>query len=1026
MSSRINGKETQESLQEAFSQDADLLKNVGTLFSFAQIAASGDPFGLTGGIGLILKTAGASIGAGVNIVRRLGDTAVKSQLPTMQHYKRFELLFYVTCQRCYLETIEDIVTKFSNSMEQKGQTDGLSGKESRELKNQLKHQIASLSDAEVTFLFCIEPLDGEFPLFQAFEKWLFTTLSFYGLNSLKARELAVQCTKEAHRRFHVHLSSRDDAASWMRDYLSLTRQRESQIQVATDLKAIKLSLARWTEPAALSKQRQAVAWASYRESLAQLPDQKETMFSEQFGVRRVFVQPRATYHVRGAAGCAGRPQLVPDLARLLGALVSSRVSGQDLVILCGGPGSGKSTLCRILASQLASDPEVFPVFLRLRRVREGAEIGQFIEESLQKLGLISRLADLRDIPNLVLILDGFDELVMASRSRLRHFFNVLRDDLGVGPLENAKAIVSGRDTLFPRGEGLPTGSHVLSLQPFDKIRVKTWGTKWRLLHKSSPGHTFHPEEFVKEDATGNAKPPLHHLVTWPLTLHLVARVHTAGKLEVKARAAQRVEKAYLYRSILAETSHRQSEQTGDQPGGTGRLDANKMREFLRALAWEMHHRSVDSMDPADVMPVLKLFYPDKNEQDLSELAEVAVVNCPELTKGEETGFEFVHKSFSEFLVAERFADEVERIAFQAQEYGRKELTWRMSEQEAARRLAPMLSVRPIPEEVQEMFEPMLGCFEQFCKNDSVNETVLMPVRRDGLARIVERFETLYADVLMGASLEMVSRTSAATAKKSQYEAYANYCAGILIIGTAAARHLRRYKVKGSPLRLFSGEPFRGAFWRCVCILAAGGITLDEALSTRLLDGMQIGTADDDSTHIGDADSPIKLGFLSRAKGYRPQLSELIKQFTSYQIQLERLSFGLLFMLRYVLEKLNPKAKLEHHVESPFDWPVFQSDAGPSPFSELLEQLAKAAIIEPGAEHVVHYNELEWRNWVMELEQLMNEEKTPSEILRRVLHAFPAMRLSPMRFHFRHWLRDIPRLNRQFIHSGIISAKRSST
>ena len=62
----------------------------------------------------------------------------------------------------------------------------------------------------------------------------------------------------------------------------------------------------------------------------------------------------------------------------------------------------------------------------------------FIEESLHRIGVINRLSDLREIPNLVLVLDGFDELVMASRSRLRQFFNMLRDEHSAGPLRTAK------------------------------------------------------------------------------------------------------------------------------------------------------------------------------------------------------------------------------------------------------------------------------------------------------------------------------------------------------------------------------------------------------------------------------------------------------------------------------------------------------------------------------------------------------------------------------------------------------------
>ena len=111
---------------------------------------------------------------------------------------------------------------------------------------------------------------------------------------------------------------------------------------------------------------------------------------------------------------------------------------------------------------------------------------------------------------------------MASRARLREFFRGLKDDMASAPLRKAKAIVSGRDTLFPNGQGLPTGAHVVSLLPFDKKRIEAWGQKWRELHPGKKMAKFMPENFISEHAEskGRSIPPLHHLVSWPLTLHL--------------------------------------------------------------------------------------------------------------------------------------------------------------------------------------------------------------------------------------------------------------------------------------------------------------------------------------------------------------------------------------------------------------------------------------------------------------------------------------------------------------------------
>ena len=173
----------------------------------------------------------------------------------------------------------------------------------------------------------------------------------------------------------------------MRNYLALSYQEETSAQLLTDVSSIREALDAWRATAAGLKEQQAQAWTDYRMTLAAARQKRDN-------VQRVirspegFLRPAAAYHVRGASGDAGTPRAVPNLARLIGVLVSTRVSGDDLIILCGGPGSGKSTLCRMVASELAGGNEYHPVFLRLRRAKEGAEIKGFIEDFLREEGLI--------------------------------------------------------------------------------------------------------------------------------------------------------------------------------------------------------------------------------------------------------------------------------------------------------------------------------------------------------------------------------------------------------------------------------------------------------------------------------------------------------------------------------------------------------------------------------------------------------------------------------------------------------------
>lgn len=874
MLNKINAKAAKDTLEEKLKSDSKILKDISSFISFGAAISFGEPLTLAAGLALIVKTAGATISTGIEIINRVFDKETKTPVKPLSNFERFKIIFYVQCQRFYIESIKYSLENIIKESNDFGKVK-IEKKDLKKYQDQIACQLASLEEAEVSFLFCVEPLSGEIPLFNAFGDWLKTTLNYYGLEHSHIKKIIETCEEDARKRFQVYLATPDDDLSkWIRNYLAITKTEKISADFLNDLKSIRNSLDNWTEERVELQNREKRAWEDYRSDLMQLPDSKETMFNESFGVRKVFLKPEATYQVVGVSGEAGNPIKTPDTGKLFGALLSTRISGEDLIILCGGPGSGKSTFCRILASELAQNDNIYPVFLRLRRLKEGADIAKHIEECLHKLGVITRLSDLRELPNLIIILDGFDELVMASRSRLRQFFNLLREEHSTGPLRRAKIIVSGRDTLFPNGEGLPTGSHVITLLPFDKLRVETWGKKWRTLHQSGPGHTFKPEVLIstKSDIANN-KPPLHHLVSWPLTLHLVARVHTAGLLDIGGEQRHEVDKAYLYRSILAETASRQV----DQADGLGRLDPNQMREFLRSLSWEMYSRSTDSMDPAEVIPLLAKYYPDTSEADMSELADVAVVNSPELTKGEETGFEFVHKSFSEYLVAEKVADCIERVTYMVPGYGSEELEWRMTDHEAATELAPVIGIRLLTEEVQEMLEPMLGNLKLFLKGKKADEIVKVEERFIGLKRIVERFEILLCELLQGVSLDIINKqTQNKRTVKNPLEGYANYGAGLLIVGTAAAREIQIHQQQDTQILLFNGNKFTGAFWQILCILSAGGININKPLANRLFKGMSVKRkVGDEEEIINDVSLPFKTGLLSIIDGFESLLSRSV-------------------------------------------------------------------------------------------------------------------------------------------------------
>lgn len=732
-----------------------------------------------------------------------------------------------------------------------------------------------LSLIELHFAFGSEPIDYVYE-FQSTTLDVFRALlgkvNLSWCDEHKERE---EVLKHSVGEFNGWLHSDQASAAHIRAYLNYDQQAATQGKILEEVKGVTAALANWISPSIELAERKVKAWDVYREHLSSLPDEKSTMFDEEFGVRKVFVQPEAAYKVAGTR--LRHETKIHDVAAMLGTLLSNRTAGDDLILLCGGPGSGKSTFCRFLASELSQNTQVYPIFLRLRRMEDTKDIIPFLEENLQREGVIDKINDLSDLPNVVLILDGFDELVMASRARLREFFNALKEDLSSAPLRNAKVIVSGRDTLFPNGAGLPTGAHVVSILPFDKERIARWGKKWRSLHrgnKGNKGKSFKPEDFVKDaNAVSQKKSaPLEHLVSWPLTLHLVARAHTSGSIELDAEKSDQIAKAILYRSIVADTALRQSEQSS----GEGRLDANLMRTFVRAIAWEMYRQGKEALDLSEGLPILKGIFVDADESALAELSEVTIVNQPELTKGEETGFEFVHKSFSEYFVAEKVAASLEKVSFKAQEWGVDDPTWRMSVSDATGELAEHFAVRLFTSEVQEMLEPMLGDFKSFLEGKSLSKSEgADKTYAENLEQKLQRTESLLLEFSRGNLLDVVSsKVPRSGVHASDLEAFANYASGLLLIGGSLCKNIGGEGSK-NPRRLnLDGT----SFLRLVHIIQAGEVNIDRTFASRALYSIDVSKFDASENYF----PPIQPAYLRGVKGLPDYLTESI---TSIQNEL---------------------------------------------------------------------------------------------------------------------------------------------
>ena len=140
-----------------------------------------------------------------------------------------------------------------------------------------------------------------------------------------------------------------------------------------------------------------------------------------------------------------------------------------------------------------------------------------------------------------------------------------------------------------------------------------------------------------------------------------------------------------------------------------------------------------------------------------------------------------------------------------------------------------------------------------------------------------RLEHLYWVAARGNAIHIVAqRTRDRVADFNTLETYANYCIGLVLIGSAAARRSRGLTSSQDEARLFRCESQYGAFWRFLAIVQAGGITLDAALGKRLFDGATVRTQTEQNA-LSESNLPIKFSVFRALDGFTVHSPGLTQQ-----------------------------------------------------------------------------------------------------------------------------------------------------
>ena len=390
---------------------------------------------------------------------------------------------------------------------------------------------------------------------------------------------------------------------------------------------------------------------------------------------------------------------VADLHATLHHWLENSDRGDSLRVIAGGPGSGKSSFASAFATEVLDQGTHRVVFISMQHMPLSGDLYEDIRKYLMRRddkngpygspGLEWNPLELAkdDKTPVLLIFDGLDELTHSddAQKELAHKFidrakALLRDQTQAG--KHLRAIILGRSTACQeacKAADLPVTSlhHVAPLKPLSPhdlgIRQPHRGGKDEDDFIDDPCGLRHRDDrevywarWCGVQGTPERKPPeavcdrhFEDLNAEPLLLHLLLLSEYA---EDQAQAA-RDNRSLVYENIISRIHKRNKTKEHHAAKELKKDDFFLLMECLGLAAWRGNARTGSDAD----FKAVRKAHAGRTERKFEDLPSAKPESVllqiharRDLVGGE--GYEFIHKSFGEFLAARAVVSAAKRFA----------------------------------------------------------------------------------------------------------------------------------------------------------------------------------------------------------------------------------------------------------------------------------------------------------------------------------------------------------------------------
>ncbi len=380
----------------------------------------------------------------------------------------------------------------------------------------------------------------------------------------------------------------------------------------------------------------------------------------------------------------------------------------------GDAGRGKSVFCRMLAASVRLElyPAFIPIIIRLREVKVlENNLTKTLNNHLETLDFVQSdsgwLTD--ENTRFLLIFDGFDELLLQGRES-GGLVELIQQLCAFQKDSHHQCLVTGRPLALQGVDRMLTQTNNLvrvRLEPITDTQRDEWLGNWATL--------FGKEETDGFQAFLTACPEdiSNQLAREPLLLYLLGRLHREKHLnaEMFAGVEGMQAKVRVYDESVRWVLERQRQALNDRISG---LDAEDLRQVLQEAALcvvqsgnetakltMLKSRFIDSSNP--VAELLKQAQAETKKTEDKTLNNLLTAFYLKPGEGDKAGsVEFAHKSFGEFLFAERL-----KYAFEHWVEMDKRGRLRLSDSEVARQIYDLFGYGAFTDDIFEYIKELL-------------------------------------------------------------------------------------------------------------------------------------------------------------------------------------------------------------------------------------------------------------------------------------------------------------------------------